>query len=95
MNDADRDQPDTPQGPEDPHGTGGLDAPPPPGGPQRTDQPAPGCDARRPGRGSAQPRLRPPRRVARADSPGDESDADDLQAENAGTSLDEPSDSTE
>lgn len=30
---------DSPQGPLDPHGDGGIDAQPPPGGPQRTDSP--------------------------------------------------------
>ena len=32
---------DRPQGPTDPHGPGGADAPPPPGGPLRTDAPGP------------------------------------------------------
>ena len=89
----DRDRPDTPQGPEDPHGTGGLDAPPPPGGPQRTDQPAPGATPDDPDEGTRSPAYEP-----RDEAPGDageESRADGLQAENAGTSLDEPSDSTE
>ena len=35
---------DTPQGPTDPHGPGGADAPAPPGGPQRTDTPADDSD---------------------------------------------------
>ena len=90
MNDAPR-EPDTPQGPEDPHGTGGLDAPPPPGGPQRTDQPAPGATPDDPGEGPRRPRY-VPRDTTSHDS---DSGSDDLQSENAGTSLDEPSDSVE
>ena len=71
---------DRPQGPTDPHGDGGPDAPAPPGGPQRTDAPAgdrmPGAD------------IPPPH--------GDEREQGDAersrQEENAETSLDEPSD---
>jgi hypothetical protein len=85
---------DTPQGPTDPHGVGGADAPAPPGGPQRTDSPAgletPGEPAQDPG---------PAAPSAGSDIPpahGDERELGDdersLQEENAGTSLDEPSD---
>ena len=88
MNDDHR---DTPQGPEDPHGTGGLDAPPPPGGPQRTDQPAPGATPDDPDEPPRSPAYEP-----RDGADSDEEPAPDgRQAENAGTSLDEPSDSAE
>jgi hypothetical protein len=71
---------ETPQGPVDPHGAGGMDAPAPPGGPQRTDTPD-GPYGKPPGEhGSELP---------------DESDdvgGSGVQEENAERSLDEPSD---
>ena len=60
---------DKPQGPTDPQGPGGIDAPAPPGGPQRTDTPS----------GDKTP------------GDGQDEDAQDLQEENAETSLDQPS----
>jgi hypothetical protein len=71
---------DTPQGPVDPHGPGGADAPAPPGGPQRTDTPD-GPYGRPPGEHDSE-------------LPDEDDDARDrvVQEENAGTSLDEPSD---
>lgn len=71
---------DSPQGPVDPHGEGGMDAPPPPGGPQRSDSPD-GPFGRPPGEHD--------------DELPDESDGPygtAAQRENAETSLDEPSD---
>ncbi|MBI2246106.1 MAG: hypothetical protein HYU55_19870 [Nocardioides sp.] len=71
---------DTPQGPVDPHGPGGADAPPPPGGPQRTDTPD-GPYGTPPGEHDS-------------DLPDEHDGSPDraAQEENAGTSLDEPSD---
>ena len=85
---------ETPQGPADPHGQGGIDAPTPPGGPQRTDAPAtgetPGENAPDPGPddpsggGQVPEPVRDPDAVA-----SDEERAE--QVENAETSLDQPS----
>jgi len=72
---------DTPQGPVDPHGPGGADAPPPPGGPQRTDTPA-GPYGTPPGEHDSE----------LPDEDDDPSPDRAAQEENAGTSLDEPSD---
>ena len=106
------DEKSTPQGPVDPHGQGGIDAPAPPGGPQRTDSPSgshtPGEPGRDPGPGTE-------RVTKREDPPGGNVAPDDIhdqpathtderdpagdpekeaQLENAGTSLDEPSDAS-
>lgn len=89
---------DKPQGPTDPSGKGGLDAPAPPGGPQRTDAPAgpdtPGEPALDPGPGT----QRVTRPADGGDVPEPTHDGDDqsdeerdLQEENAGSSLDQPS----
>ena len=85
---------DSPQGPTDPHGEGGADAPAPPGGPQRTDAPSGPVT---PGEPAADPGPEPP--APESDIPpahGDEREQGDdgrtLQEENAGTSLHEPSD---
>lgn len=75
---------DTPQGPVDPHGPGGADAPPPPGGPQRTDTPD-GSYGTPPGEhGSELP--------GPDDREPDDAPDRPVQEENGGTSLDEPSD---
>lgn len=74
---------DTAQGPVDPHGPGGADAPPPPGGPQRTDTPD-GPYGTPPGEHDSEL----PAPEDRDDDTRDRAD----QEENAGTSLDEPSD---
>ena len=89
---------DKPQGPTDQSGEGGLDAPAPPGGPQRTDSPAgpdsPGEPARDPGPDTRRV-TRPagggdvPEPTQEGDTPSDEER--DLQEENAGSSLDQPS----
>ncbi len=93
MSDDDK---DTPQGPIDPHGPGGIDAPAPPGGPQRSDAPA-GPDTP----GEAAPDPGEPTRHGGEPVGGAQADADEptqdeqhraQQEENAGTSLDEPSD---
>lgn len=90
-------QQDSTQGPADPTGPGGIDAPTPPGGPQRTDAPdapvVPGEPAQDTGPGVARvtkredgeaPSPTPP-------DPGQDTDAAQLQQENAETSLDQPS----
>ncbi|HEY0948574.1 hypothetical protein [Nocardioides sp.] len=74
---------DTPQGPVDPHGPGGADAPAPPGGPQRTDSPD-GPYGVPPGEHDSE--------LPDADDGEDHSPGRAVQEENAGTSLDEPSD---
>ena len=89
---------DKPQRPTNPSREGGLDAPAPPGGPQRTDSPAgpdsPGEPAPDPGPGT----HRVTRPAGGGDVPEPTHDADnqsdeerDLQEENAGSSLDQPS----
>ena len=75
-----------------------LDAPTPPGGPQRTDAPdgasTPGEEATEPGPGVERVTKRsdssdvPPVTHDERDQDGDE---EQVQAENAGTSLDQPS----
>jgi hypothetical protein len=93
---TDQDQHDQPQGPEDPHGDGGIDAPAPPGGPQRTDAPATGHTPGDPAPDDGSPRVtrdegpEPPPPVDDPDaSQGDASRRE--QAENAEASLDQPS----
>lgn len=75
---------DRPQGPVDPHGEGGQDAPAPPGGPQRTDSAPP--NAPTPGHGASGDEQ--------SDPPADGRQQEDervRQQQNAGTSQDEPS----
>ena len=90
---------ETPQGPEDPHGEGGIDAPAPPGGPLRTDTPATG---RTPGENAPDPgpaATRVTRPDHDTDPPEPAADEDSVQGEaeraaqeeNAGSSLDQPS----
>jgi len=104
------DEKSTPQGPVDPHGQGGIDAPAPPGGPQRTDAPAgrrasspARCRDRGPGPalracasppgGSVAPEDIHDRPDTHTDARDPEGDPEkEAQLENAGTSLDEPSD---
>jgi hypothetical protein len=86
---------DTPQGPVDPHGQGGIDAPAPPGGPQRTDAPSGQETPGEPARDSGEPTQHGSEPVG--DAPRHEESTQDekrreQQEENAGTSLDEPSD---
>jgi hypothetical protein len=80
-------QPETPQGPVDPHGDGGIDAPAPPGGPQRTDSPG---GSERPAASEAEPgqagHIEEPVKHAEP-APAE----DERQEENAETSLDQPS----
>lgn len=89
MSDA---EPDTPQGPLDPHRAGGPEAQPPPGGPQRTDEPGRGAA----GGGTDEPRSPDYDPDAGSDDETElhtqPEDRRRRQAENAGTSLDEPSD---
>jgi hypothetical protein len=82
---------DSPQGPVDPHGPGGIDAPAPPGGPQRTDSPQ---GDRTPGEPAQDPGT--PRPEPGGPGPADEAPDEDrgLQEENAATALDEPSDNS-
>lgn len=97
--DADRDDLEKPQGPTDPSGSGGIDAPAPPGGPQRTDVPSGGQTPRQ---AAADPAPEP------EPEPDDEPDQNDIpepvatqpeqserareaQEENAASSLDQPS----
>jgi hypothetical protein len=86
---------DRPQGPLDPHGKGGIDAPAPPGGPQRTDAPSgpdtPGEPAPDSGE-STQHGSEPVGGTPRAEEPTQDERHREQQEENAGTSLDEPSD---
>ncbi|MET1059434.1 MAG: hypothetical protein ABWX84_07540 [Nocardioides sp.] len=88
--------PDSPQGPVDPHGQGGIDAPAPPGGPQRTDAPETSAT---PGENAPDPDPDPgsdpgagqiPEPVGDASAQQDEQERS-LQEENAETSLDQPS----
>ena len=87
-------QPETPQGPVDPHGEGGIDAPAPPGGPQRTDAPGP---AQTPGENAPDPEpavptgAARPRAGQRAGRRGARDEERAQQEENAETSLDQPS----
>ena len=90
------DDKDTPQGPIDPSGPGGIDAPAPPGGPQRTDAPSgpetPGEPEPDTGRPTEHGKEPVGDRSDGADEPSQDGDARGQQAENAATSLDEPSD---
>jgi len=78
------DEKSTPQGPVDPHGQGGIDAPAPPGGPQRTDAPTGGSVA------PEDIHDRPDTRTFSFNHTA--TPEKEAQLENAGTSLDEPSD---
>ena len=96
---------DQPTGPENPRGPAGPDAPAPPGGPQRVDQPGGSpthrtADDDTPG-GASEPTA-PPTPAApqpMPDAPDGEvharsqaeQAAEELQEENAETSLDQPS----
>ena len=84
--------PETPQGPVDPHGEGGIDAPAPPGGPQRTDAPGGSVtpatsDAERDTNSGQAGHIDEP--VHSSDTP--EGVEEERQEENAETSLDQPS----
>jgi hypothetical protein len=87
---------DQPQGPTDPHGKGGIDAPAPPGGPQRTDAPAGPETPGEPGRDSGEKTEHGQKPVGGGANGAEEPTQDERhraeQEENAGTSLDEPSD---
>ena len=88
---------DQPQGPTDPHGEGGIDAPAPPGGPQRTDAPSggatPGQPAPDPGPEVERSTKREggeahePEPAGNGQSPAEQA----WQAENAASSQDQPS----
>lgn len=71
---------DTAQGPVDPHGEGGLDAPAPPGGPQRTDTP------------DGPYGVPPGEHESELPDEDDAAAGSAQQEENAERSLDEPSD---
>jgi hypothetical protein len=87
---------DAPQGPTDPHGKGGIDAPAPPGGPQRADAPdgreTPGEAAPDPGKPTRHGTEPVSGGRSEADEPSQDEKYRDQQEENAATSLDEPSD---
>jgi hypothetical protein len=88
---------DQPQGPTDPHGEGGIDAPAPPGGPQRTDAPSGGAT---PGEPAPDPGPEVERVTKREDGEAHEPEPagngqspaeQEWQAENAASSQDQPS----
>jgi hypothetical protein len=89
-------QDERPQGPPDPHGQGGIDAPAPPGGPQRTDAPASGRTPGEPAPDDGSPRVtrdegpEPPPPARNPDAVQDD-DSRREQEENAQSSLDQPS----
>ena len=79
--------PETPQGPVDPHGEGGADAPAPPGGPQRTDAPSGTPETTADDETGTAGHIAEP--VGGSDARQD--DGSERQEENAQTSLDQPS----